>query len=130
MTDEEFLCAVEMCELPPVDFSHEAHVRVAYLCLRDADFADALARIRRLLRAYVAHLGKADRYHETITVACAALIQQAMCERGDGGAWPAFARENSELLRSDLLSRFYAQAQLNSPIARRIFVLPTCPSAA
>jgi hypothetical protein len=69
-------------------------------------------------------LGKPERYHETITVAYLALIQQHMCQRGGGGEWAAFERDNPELLRPGLLLEFYPKAQLESDLARRVFVLP------
>jgi hypothetical protein len=69
MTDEEFLRALERCELAERDFGHAAHVRAAYLYLQEGDFVAALDRIRRAIRNYARHLGKPDRYHETITVA-------------------------------------------------------------
>lgn len=124
MTDQEFLRALENCALPETDFSHAAHVRAAYLYLKDSDFAGALQRIRGAIRNYTRHLGKPDRYHETITVAYTALIQQHISERGDSGGWSAFARANAELFQPDLLLRFYSRAQLDTDLARRIFVLP------
>lgn len=124
MTDQEFLRALENCELLERDFGHAAHVRAAYLYLQVSDFAGALERIRRAIRNYAMHLGKPDRYHETITVAYVALIQQHISERGNAGGWPAFARDNAELFEPDLLQRFYSRAQLDSELARRIFVLP------
>jgi hypothetical protein len=129
MTDQEFLRALENCELPERDFGHAAHVRAAYLYLQDSDFAAVLERIRRAIRNYAKHLGKPDRYHETITVAYVALIQQHICERGSAGGWLAFARDNVELFEPDLLQRFYTRAQLDSEMARRIFVLPTQAAA-
>jgi hypothetical protein len=130
MTDQEFLRSLENCELPERDFGHVAHVRAAYLYLKEHDFAVALELIRRAIRNYTQHLGKPDRYHETITVAYLSLIQQHLCERGDAGGWPAFARENAQLFQPDLLLRFYSRAQLDSEIARRIFVLPAHADAA
>jgi len=124
VTDEEFLRALESCELPERDFGHAAHLRAAYLYLQRADFAGALERIRRAIRNYAGHLGHPDRYHETITVAYVALIQQHLCERGNGGGWTAFARDNAELFEPGLLRRFYSQAQLESEMARKIFLLP------
>src|ERR1700734_1678440 len=118
MTDEEFLRALESCELPESDFGHAAHVRAAYLYLRQADFAAALARIQRAIRNYASHLGQPDRYHETITVAYLALIQQHMAECGDGGGWDGFARDNPELFDRNLLLHFYSRGQLESGIAR------------
>jgi len=124
MTDDEFLRALERCELAESEFGHAAHVRAAYLYLQEADFAGALERISRAIRNYATHLGKPDRYHETITVAYVALVQQHICERGNGGGWVAFARDNSELFQRGLLRQFYSQAQLESEMARRVFLLP------
>jgi hypothetical protein len=135
MTDAEFLSALETCTLPQSDFGHSAHVRAAYLYLRAEGFSGALERTRRAIRAYALHLGKSGLYHETITVAYLALIQQHMFQRGDGrdggdggegegGGWAAFERDNPELFRPGLLLDYYPKAQLESDLARRVFVLP------
>ncbi len=124
MTDSDaaFLQALETCVLPEADFGHAAHVRAAYLYLRVADFAEALPRLRRTIRAYVSSLQRPDRYHETITVAYLALIQQHIAQRGDGGGWPGFAHDNPELFTRDLLLQFYSRRQLESALARRLFL--------
>ena len=124
MTDDEFLRALEKCELPESAFGHAAHVRAAYLYLRAEEFSGALERMRGAIRNFARHLGKPERYHETITVAYLALIQQHMCQRGVGGGWSAFERDNPELLRPGLLLEYYPKAQLESDLARRVFVLP------
>ncbi len=124
MTDREFLQALESCQLAESQFGHAAHVRAAYLYLQQSDFAVALDRIRRAIRNHASHLGKPDRYHETITVAYVALIQERIVARGSGGGWEAFARENSELFEPDLLEQFYPRTLLESGLARRIFLLP------
>jgi hypothetical protein len=95
MTDDEFLGALERCELPA--FGHAEHVRAAYLYLSKAAFEEALENVRRSLRRYVAHLGKADRYDDAMTSAYMELIHQRMAERGAGGGWAAFARANADL---------------------------------
>jgi hypothetical protein len=124
LTDHEFLQALESCTLPESQFGHAAHVRAAYLYLRQADFVGALDRMRRAIRNYSTRQGKPGRYHETITVAYVALIQQHVCERGPGDGWESFARDNSELLDPDLLGRFYSREQIESETARKIFLLP------
>jgi hypothetical protein len=124
MTDEEFLRALESCALPESEFGHCAHVRAGYLYLKKSDFAEALDRIRRSIRAYATHHGKSDRYHETITVAYLALIQQSIFERGDGGGWATFAQSNPELFNPELLGQFYDRDVLESEMARRVFLLP------
>jgi hypothetical protein len=128
MTDEEFLRALECCTLPESEFGHHAHVRAGYLYLKGSDFAEALDRIRRSIRAYAAHHGKPDRYHETITVAYLALIQQCIFERGDCGSWVTFEKSNPELFNPELLGHFYDRDVLESKIARRVFLLPRSKS--
>src|ERR1700691_3523359 len=125
MSDEEFLAALESCSLTERDFGHAAHVRAAYLYSRSGDFAAALAKMRRAIRTYAASLGKADRYHETITVAYLALIRQRLFEHGDGGGWEGFSQANPELLDREMLLRFYPKGQLEYELARRTFVLPS-----
>jgi hypothetical protein len=123
-SDEAFLQALETCVLPEVDFGHAAHVRTSYLYLRDGEFASALLRLQRTIRGYANSLGRPDRYHETMTVAYLALIQQHIAQRGDGGGWNGFKRDNPELFDRDLLLRFYSRSQLESGLARRLFLLP------
>jgi hypothetical protein len=129
MTDEEFLVALEACTLPAVDFTHVAHVRAAYLYLRSGSFATAIERTSNSIRQYAASLGAPEKYHETITVAYLALIQQRMVEYGDGGGWVGFARAHPDLFERDLLLKSYPREQLDSPLARRVFVLPAAAPA-
>jgi hypothetical protein len=123
-SDSAFLQALETCVLPEASFGHAAHVRAAYLYLGAADFASALLRLQRTIRAYASSLGRPDRYHETITVAYLALIQQHIAQRGDGGGWDGFERDNPDLFDRDLLLYFYSRSQLESGLARRLFLLP------
>jgi len=126
-SDQAFLQALEACVLPEADFGHAAHIRAAYLYLGAGEFASALARLQRTIRAYAGSLGRPDRYHETITVAYLALIQQHIAQRGDGGGWEGFERANPELFDRDLLLHFYSRNQLQSALARRLFLLPQRP---
>jgi len=123
-TDEDFLASLERCELPPSEFDHAAHLRAGYLYLRATGFAQALERIRSSIRSYAAHLGVADKYHETVTVAYLALIQEHIVARGDGGSWANFRQQNQDLFARDLLLQYYPKEQLDSDLARRTFVLP------
>jgi hypothetical protein len=123
-SDSAFLQALESCVLPEADFGHTAHVRAAYLYLKTGDFANALPRLQRTIRGYASSLGRPDRYHETITAAYLALIQQHIAQRGDGGGWDGFKRDNPDLFDRELLLHFYSRSQLESGLARRLFLLP------
>ena len=122
MNDQQFLEALEGCELPPELFSHREHVRAAFLYLERLPFGAAIDRMRATLQAYTAFLGRADKYHETLTVAFMCLVN-AHRRRGGYADWPEFARLNPELFDSRLLRQYYDPATLASPLARSIFVL-------
>jgi hypothetical protein len=124
MTDAEFLAALESGTLPEADFNHAGHVRAAWLYLRQGSFPEALARMSGALRTYAATHGKPDRYHETITVAYLALINERLLLRGGGdGGWQGFLEQNHELLDRRLLTHYYRPETLASPAARRVFIL-------
>jgi hypothetical protein len=124
MMDEEFLSALERCELPAEAFTHAAHVRAGYLYLCSGGFDAALGRMRCAIQRYAAHLGKPDKYHETITVAYLALIHERLNEGGDAGGWASFKERNPDLLERNLLLRHYRRTELDSDLARRTFILP------
>ena len=130
MTDEEFLTALERCELAAEAFTHAAHVRAGYLHLRAGGFDAALGRMRSAIKRYAAHLGKPDKYHETITVAYLALIHERLRQGGDGGEWASFQAQNLDLLERDRLLRHYRRSELESDLARQIFILPRRGGAA
>lgn len=112
MIDAEFLAALESGTLPEPEFNHAGHVRAAWLYLRQGAFPEALARMSGALRNYAAVHGKPDRYHETITVAYLALINERLLLRGDAGGWRGFLEQNHELLDRRLLTHYYRPATL------------------
>jgi hypothetical protein len=122
VTDGDFLAAFEAGRIPAPD--HAAHVRAAYALLRQCSFAEALPRLVTALQRIAHAAGRADRYHETVTVANLALIQRHIDERGAAGGWEGFARLNPELFNRRLLHHFYPPEVLESAQARRIFLLP------
>lgn len=105
MTDTEFLANLEGCKLPTAAFNHAAHVRLAYLCLREEDFPAALVRVRALIKNFADSIGKGSLYDESITVGFLELIHEHLQKRGDAGGWEAFKEQNPELLRKDALQR-------------------------
>lgn len=123
MNDEQLIAALEDGTLPESEFSHRNHVRIAYLYLRQWGFAGAIERMSRSLRHYVALIGKGDRYHETITVAFLAIINERMVRFGDGAGWLGFVKANPDILDKRLLYHYYRPETLNAPIARRAFVI-------
>ena len=123
MTDDAFLAALEDCSLPKAAFNHRGHLRAGYLYLSRHPFGTALERIKTAIQRYAASLGVPDLYHETITVAYMALINQHLAEWRGPANWQAFAAANPGLFDKDLLARFYSAETLTSARAKRVFVL-------
>ena len=127
MTDDELMTALETGTLEPSLFTHEAPVRAAWHCLRQAPFPEALVRFSRALRQFATQHGQASKYHETITIAYAALIADRLHET-PSLEWEAFAARHPDLLvrQPSILTSYYTPETLASQRARTIFVLPTC----
>lgn len=122
--EEKFLCAFENCTLPPTEWTHAAHIRMAWLCLRADDFEDALSRIRTGIRRYNEKvLDKLAEYHETVTVAFAWLIASRIDQ---DETWEEFAGRNEVLFarRPPVLAAYYSAGKLGSVEARTRFVEP------
>lgn len=123
MTDSEFLAALEDCSLPPSEFTHAAHVRAGYLMVRDWPFVEALLRMKAAIRRYASSLGKEDLYHETITVAFLAAINERVGDRPRDQDWGEFATQNADLLDKRFLLHYYPAEILRSERAKRLFIL-------
>src|SRR5262245_47148463 len=123
MTDDEFLTAFESCRFTRPEWTHEAHVRMAWLYLTRLPFDAALDRVRRGIQKLNGKIGSPDGYHETITVAFVRVIA-ARLRPGDG--YPAFRARNPDLLDRTLpaLLRHYTKDRLWSPEARKGFIEP------
>ena len=139
MTDDEFLLAFEACTFTRPEWTHEAHVRMAWLYLSRRPFTEALDRIRRgiwklnsrigqPLRTHQApdrHLplrhrranGDPNGYHETITVALTRIIASRI---HPGEEYAAFRERNPDLFERKLSALYshYSNTLLWSPEAR------------
>ena len=128
MGDREFLLAFEAQDLSKDDWTHRAHVRVAYLLLRRWGTCAAMSRMRRgillLNRAHGVLNGPRSGYHETITVTWVALVRHFIAETGPVGSFDEFIRRNPWLLSTDALTRHYSRELLGSPEARAEYVEP------
>ena len=113
MTDQEFVRAFESCELSPDLFHHRDHIRLARIYVELDGAAKATERFRSALRKFAAHIGKSEKYHETITVAWMRLVVHA---KSPG--------ELEKLMDKKHIERFYSPELLATDAARTGFVEP------
>jgi hypothetical protein len=124
LTDDVFLAAFEATTLPLAAFDHRAHVRAGYLYVTRLGFGAAIDRFSSSLKSFAAANGKAGLYHETITVAFLALINERVRLQSAEAGWAGFAAANPDLFAKDCLARFYGAEELAMPEAREVFLLP------
>lgn len=126
MTSDELVRRFEMGTLPESSFRHVEHIHIAWLYLQEFPYLEAIARFQTGLREFASRLGKANRYHETITWAYLVLIYERVQRMNGRHSWEQFAAANADLLdwKSSVLSRYYRGETLRSELARRVFLLP------
>lgn len=69
LTDSEFEQQFNSCELDPTLFTHEGHLRLAFIHIGKYGQEQANKNFCGQLAAYVTHLGAIDKYNATLTVA-------------------------------------------------------------
>lgn len=127
MNDAELIARFEAGTLSPADFDHSNHLRVAWLYLRREPFPVALTRVTAGLKRLTERLGAPDKYHETITCAFVCLLAERMGRTQPAAtSWERFIGENADLLTQgrEVLSAYYSEETLLTPLARRTFILP------
>jgi hypothetical protein len=125
--DDDTMLAFERGTLDPARFDHRMHLEIAWRYLQRDGFPAGALQFRHYLQQYVAKVGAQSKYHETITWAYLVLLNEERCLRSPPGeGFDAMIRRRPELLdhRNGPISRCYGRQQLDSPEARRVFMLP------
>jgi hypothetical protein len=131
VNDSELLAAFEDCSLPFHQWTHRAHVRIAYIHVTQYSFADALARIAAGIRKYnAAHKvpeGPDRGYNETTTHAFAHLVAAtasvyAHTHRVSNSE--EFCNMHPQLMSKHVLRLFYSPQRRMDPLAKTTFVEP------
>jgi hypothetical protein len=122
-TDEASLARFLAGAVAPAELSHREHLRYAFLTLAYYDFAESVLRYSRALRAVAEQAGRPEKFNQTQTIALLSLIAERRAADG-GGDFEDFARAHPELFDRSLLAQWYASERLDSPLARRAFLLP------
>ncbi len=128
MTDAEHLRRFEDHSLPHAQWTHRAHLKVAYLYLQQFSFAEALDRIRTGIKAYNAAHGIQDTptsgYHETLTQAWLQLVHTTLRQFGPAETADAFFDAQTQLSSTRTPRLFDSRDLIMSAEAKHAFVAP------
>ncbi|MBH0109502.1 hypothetical protein I6E81_04935 [Salinibacterium sp. NG22] len=101
MTDDELMTTFENNTIAPAAFSHERHVRVAWLLARAYGAIDGFERLAVGIKSMAVRAGKPDAFHITLTRAWFDLI--ALIDDLD---------DAPELLDKSIIKRFYSPERI------------------
>src|SRR4051812_23067670 len=131
MTDDELLRAFEELTLPLEQWTHRAHVKVAFTYLRRHPFDEALRRMRDGVKAYNTRHGVPEGptsgYNETTTHAFLHLIAATLHAYGQTHPTPdadAFCDTHPQLMTRHALRLFYSPQRRMHALAKTQFVEP------
>ena len=120
--DKTLLQQFEAVAIPPADFGHMDHLKVAFVMLEQYEFLDSCNRYAKTIKAMAESVGALKKFNTTITFAFMSIIAER--KLGFAGSFEEFLNAYPELLDKNLLSNLYSQERLHSDQARQNFLLP------
>jgi hypothetical protein len=124
-SDREFRTAFEAGAYAPADFSHRAHIRLAYVYLAEHDVERAAELMRAALLNFLkVHGITPTRYHETLTRGWILAVHHFMHRCRTARSAEDFIAREPMLLDSRIMLTHYSTELLFSNRARAAFVEP------
>jgi hypothetical protein len=122
--DQQFRRDFEAGKVPLSEFTHAAHLRLAYVLLIEGGPVHAEQRMREALLGYLSANGvPATKFHETLTRAWVMAVSHFMGRKGST-SFAEFAANSTPLLDSKVMLTHYTSETLFSERARTAFVAP------
>ena len=125
LKNSQFLEQFQEGVLDPKLFSHEAHLRVAWLYIKAHGIDEAIDLIRNQLINYVTVLSAKEKYNETVTIAAVKAVYHFYL-KSTADTFQAFIDEFPRLKTNfkDLLAAHYNVDVFNSKEAKSNFLEP------
>jgi hypothetical protein len=123
-SDLEFQRAFESGQVPPGDFNHLAHLRLAYVYIAQGGVQHAEQMMRESLLEFLLANGiPREKFHETLTRAWLMAVAHFM-SRQSSESFPEFIGNSQPLLDTKVMLTHYSSEALFSDRARAAFVEP------
>lgn len=125
LTDSHFEKAFENLTLDPVLFSHEAHLRLAYIHINKYGLSAAKFNLCRQIQAYAQSLGAHRKFNKTVTIAATLAIHHFMTRSKSNtfeGLINEFPRLNTHFI--ELLKTHYSFDLFKNEKAKTSYLQP------
>ncbi|NER16460.1 hypothetical protein [Spongiivirga citrea] len=125
LSDLEFERYFENCLMKPAEFTHSAHLRLAYIHITKYGIDKALKNIETQLQVFVDFAGAKEKYHKTLTNAAVQAVYHHM-KKAQSTTYIDFLEEFPALQYNfkELINSHYSFDIFNSAEARTKFILP------
>lgn len=125
LTDSELERQLSNCSLDPAIFSHEAHLRLAWIHIHKYGVYKAVENISFRLRRFVESLGALDKYNQTVTIAAIRAVNHFML-KSHTDSFIDFITRNPRLKThfKEILSQHYSTDIFRSMHAKNEYLEP------
>ncbi|OSY88299.1 hypothetical protein WH52_05890 [Tenacibaculum holothuriorum] len=125
LSDIEFDKQFSNCVLDPKLFSHEAHLRLGWLNIKNYGLEKGEERIQQQLLNYVEHVGAQDKYNTTVTIVAMRAINHFM-KQSKTKSFKDFIAENVRLKTNfkELIAKHYSYDIFITDIGKDKFIEP------
>ncbi len=125
LTDLEFVEQFENGTFAPANFSHEAHLRLAWIQIHKHGIEQACERTCQLISAFATKLGDVDKFNTTLTIAATKTVYHFMLKSSAphfSDFIDAFPRLKTHF--KDFIDHHYSFDIFNTPLAKRQYLAP------
>lgn len=124
LKDALMIEGLENGTLPPEQFNHEGHLRLGWLMLKQYPLEEAVQRACWLIRRYAGHLGAADKFHATLSMASMMILAERMSS--EDACFDDFIQREPAMLNQlpTLIATHYSHACMAHAKAKACFCAP------
>ena len=125
LTDLEFEKQFETCSLNPELFTHEGHLRLAWIHIKKYGERVAIENVCTQLTHYVEFLGVGQKYNHTLSVAAVKAVTHFM-KRSAAANFQEFITDFPRLKYNfrELIKAHYKMDIFNTEKARQVYIEP------
>lgn len=125
LTDTEFEAQFSACSFDAKLFTHEAHLRLAWIHIYHYGIDRAIEHVTIQLQNFVESLGVRDKYNTTLTIAAIRAVYHFMIKSKTSN-FQDFIAENPRLKNNfkELLSHHYTTNIFTSEKAKAVYLEP------
>lgn len=125
LSDDEFHDQFANTSMAPEIFSHEAHLRLAWIQIKRYDIEEAIKNVSEQIKKFAEHHGDAQKFNLTVTVAATRAVYHFML-KSNAENFQDFIHEHPRLKSNfkDLIEAHYSGNIFTSQLAKEIYLEP------